>query len=270
LGDSNARNDYSFGEDFDSTLDTLGHTMKRKFAAMFFVVFMGNALAQESRVMSGRSGFDPSRADAAAKRNLEVSQWDEDMHLSVASVSLSFDDPMGNPEGAKDGDLCNVHRLRFRIVQIVDGSNFLASTTIDDSHVIYWFAGVSTKNISDGAVVRIVSPIVRDETKTYATILRSQKQVKKFRFQSPEEIKANEEKKQAERDKEKEAERQRWIDGLPSYDLAAGGVFRGSFIKLNKGKYQFRDSDRNIKEFSLSDFSDDSKKAVLKALKDSR
>jgi len=205
-----------------------------------------------------------SQDNAAIER--EKTNWQNDLHLSVQSdESLSFYTPTDNPEEAKDGEVCNVHRLRFRIVQ-VQKDGFLASTKINDSSVIYWISGVSTKNISDGAYVRIVSPIIRNGNKSYTTLVMASKQVKHFRFRTKEEIeKANQQKEDRLRQ-----QKQNEINRLPSYKLANGEEFRGTLFQIKKGKYEFHSVDYGSKSFRLDEFDEASQKAVLKALKELR
>ncbi len=215
--------------------------------------------AQESRLLTGRSELDTKKLDEKAKVEREKFLWEKDLHLSGPGDFLPFEASSDNPEFAKDGAPSNAHRLRFNVVQILDKQSFLAAVSINESSVIYWISGVETAKLSDGLYIRIVSPLIRDGIKNYTASGGIPKQVKHFRFQTKEEV-----------EKIAASEKEKKIASLPVYRLASGKEFKGTLFQLKKGKYQFRNIENNIEEFALSEFDEESKKAILKALKDLR
>jgi hypothetical protein len=182
---------------------------------------------------------------------------DKDLHLDL------YKDKPTVPEDLKKGDMARLHRIGFRILQIVDDENMLLNSRSElhsqrrQPDRLIWVKGFSTEGLADGMHVWLYEPVMLAGTKSYESGT-GKRTVQLFKKLTPEDMKYLKESMQEQEKKTREAN---------SFEIAKvdGTVLRVVFSKISKGKYVFRDIDGEEIVLALKDLDKDSQ-AKLQAI----
>lgn len=238
---------------------------------VLIVLFCGKSVdAQSGRLLTGRGGADFSEADRRAEIERKRFEWEKRVPVGVPGAKIDFLDKADVIEDAKEGDIVNLHRVDLRISQITGKQSFMATSSFKDDFITYAFFGVDTKDLSEGSKIRIISPMIRTKNYTFETVVGAAKTVKCFRFFTEAEREKAKELEAKFAAEQKQKEREMFEKANPLYSLTNGESFRGEFIKILKGKYQFRNADQAIVEYELDQFTNESRKQVLEEVKKAR
>lgn len=242
---------------------------------VLIVLFCGKSVdaqvrATQSRTLSGRGGADFAEADRLAEIERQRFLWEKRKPVGVPGEKLDFKDRVDDPEEAKEDAIINLHRLELDVAQILGKQSFSATASWKDNFITYIFTGAETKDLSEGTKIRIISPVIRTKNVTFETVLGASKTVKCFRFFTEAEREKAKELEVKFAAEQKQKERDMFEKANPLYSLTTGESFRGEFIKILKGKYQFRNADQAIVEYELDQFTEESRKQVLEEVKKAR
>lgn len=198
------------------------------------------ANGQTSRTMAGSN--NNAKLDAESKWNVDRKLagygWPApQLGITVPAPALM--------ELYSDGDIADLRGLRFRAVQILDEQNMLVS--VGDS--TYWLTGADTKEVSNGSVVRLATPVLFDGKKEYSSVVGSLQIVKVLSLISKE--KYNEKK-------------------AVELILKSGEKLKLVYVETNKKGHVFEHIDGTVVTHAMASFDEPSQKAVRKLIEEAK